>query len=90
MLSGGHRVKIIVGQHINGSDKRPRLWRVPEPLMTVPVIEYETRALVDTQKGYQRVKILKIMETDEEKILDKKTDSYISIQKMKDVLKFYQ
>ncbi|USI64642.1 DUF5839 family protein [Lactococcus petauri] len=57
-------MKIIKAVHIDGTDEKKRFWKVPEALSNQEIF-IGNKAIVKTQKGLSRVKILQVLEAEE-------------------------
>lgn len=57
-------MKIIKAVHIDGTDEKKRFWKVPEALSNQEIF-VGNKAIVKTQKGLSRVKILQVLEAEE-------------------------
>jgi hypothetical protein len=73
-------MKIIIANHINDRDKFPRFWKIPEALENAEIKPYETLAMVQTQKGLKKVKVLKVIEHENNQIYDWKVDKIITVE----------
>lgn len=60
-------MKIIKAVHIDGTDKNKRFWKVPEALNSQQIF-VGNEAVVKTQRGISKVKILQVIEAEEAEI----------------------
>lgn len=60
-------MKIIKAVHIDGTDKKKRFWKVPEALNSQQIF-VGNEAVVKTQRGIAKVKILQVNEAEEAEI----------------------
>lgn len=60
-------MRIIKAVHIDGTDKKKRFWKVPEALNSQEIF-VGNNAVVKTQRGISRVKILQVIEAEEAEI----------------------
>lgn len=77
-------MKIIKAVHIDGTDEKKRFWKVPEA-MSNQAIFVGNKAIVKTQRGLSRVKILQVIEAEEPEI---KFKNY-TLKVTQEVMTFY-
>ncbi|USI65383.1 hypothetical protein QR692_10345 [Lactococcus petauri] len=81
-------MKYIVANHLKDRDSRPRLWRIPEPLINYPIVPRQTKALVHTRLGLKHVQVLKVIERDSLTVFDRKSKKEVEVSQ--EVERFYE